>query len=174
MYKNAVSGKFRIVPDSHGIIDGMQPRFLYGYFDGGRKHSLGGTVVDKPSYMFPAFYPKSGSVAASFVNNGKPALTVIEADGYTSVFHGSRVLRHDTVRSIARFAGCHIYCDSDDVTYIGSSYITVHASTGGEKLLRFPKRCTLLEVYEDKVYAENVTELKLDMTLGETKMFRTY
>ncbi len=174
MDTDCVSGKFRIIPNSHGVVHTMQPRFLYGYFDSGRKHSLGGIVTEKPSYMFPAFYPESGTVAASFVNNGKPALTVVKADGYTSVFHGSRILRHDTIRSIARFAGCHIYCDSDDITYIGPSYITVHASTNGEKTLRFPKECTLREVYEDKIYAENVTELKLNMTLGETKTFRIY
>ena len=163
------SPKFRILP--HSITAGMQNRFIYGWQDRRRLQALGENN-DVKTYLWPAFYPTDGEAAAKFLTFDAPALSVKEADGYTSIYHGAKMVRSDTLRSIAAWAGCHIYCDSDDVTYIGGQYITIHASSNGAKTLRFPKPVTLTEVYENRIYAENVTALTLDMYLGETKMFR--
>ena len=163
------SPKFRILP--HDITAGMQNRFIYGWQDRRRLQALGENA-DVKTYLWPAFYPTDGEAAAKFLTFDAPALSVKEADGYTSIYHGAKMVRSDTLRSIAAWAGCHIYCDSDDVTYIGGQYITIHASSKGAKTLRFPKPVTLMEVYENRIYAENITELTLDMYLGETKMFR--
>ena len=165
------TGKYRIEVGSHECVKMMQPRFLYGYRDRKRDMAVG-NKVEYESSMYPAFYPTEGDVCASFVTNGKPAITVKAADGFTSIFHGSKSIRSDTLRSFAAYAGCHIYCDSDDVLYTGKNYITVHSSSNGLKTIRFPKKCTLVEVYENKVYAEDIYELTIDMYLGETKMFR--
>ena len=99
------------------------------------------------------------------------AVSVKECDGYTSVFYGSKTINAGVIREIARFVGVHVFCDSEDVTYVGANYITFHASSSGKKTLRFSEPVTVYEVYENKTYAENVTEMEFEAYFGETKMF---
>lgn len=125
-------------------------------------------------YLAPCFTTKEddGEVLARFIQTGKPALTVKKCDGYTSVFCGTKVVRADVIRSVARFAGCHIWSDSDDVLFQNDNYVTIHASKAGEKTIRLPRKCTPYEVYEKKNYGENTDVLKCGMYFGETKMFK--
>ena len=109
---------------------------------------------------------------AYFLTSGLPAVSIKEEDGFTSILHGSKYLDSDTLRAVARYAGCHIYSDSDDVLFASENYVTIHASEAGKKTLRFKKKVSPYELYEKKFYAHGVGELTVDMYLGETKMFR--
>ena len=109
---------------------------------------------------------------AYFATSKYPAVSVKECDGYTSVFYGSKNINRRVLRSIAEFAGVHFYSDSEDVIYVGSRYITFHAASGGKKTIRFPKKCDVYEVYEDKFYGQGVTEIEFNAYFGETKMFK--
>ena len=115
---------------------------------------------------------ESATHIAHFASSGYPAVSVKECDGYTSVFYGSKTINEDVIREMARFAGVHVFCDSNDVTCVGANYITFHASSSGKKTLRFSKPTTVYEVYEKKTYAQNATEVEFDAYFGETKMFR--
>ena len=77
----------------------------------------------------------------------------------------------DVIKEIARFAGCHIYSETDDVIYVGRNYITIHASKSGKKKISFLKECSPFEVYEEKGYGENVSFIEFEMLKGETKTF---
>ena len=169
MDKEERTPKFRIL--EHKATAYMQPRFLYGWFDRKRLEAFGNSSNVK-SFLWPAFYPLDGEPVARFVNFDAPAISIKEAEGFVSIFYGAKLIRSDTIRSLAAYAGCHIYCDSDDVTYIGGKYITLHASSNGTKTLRFPAPVTLIESYEKRIYGESVTEIDIPMYLGETKMFR--
>ncbi len=125
-------------------------------------------------YLSPYFYPEDegAKVIAKYKVDKKPALVCKKTDGYTSFWCGTKVVGAEVIRAIAKSAGCHIWCESDDVTFQNTKYVTIHASSTGKKKLIFPKNCTPYEVYEQKVYANNVEELEIDMLLGQTKMFR--
>lgn len=125
------------------------------------------------SYLCPCFTPAEGEgeVLARFCETGKPALTMKQHDGYTAVHCGSKVVRAQVLRSLARYAGCHIWCDSDDVLFQNKHYVVLHASSEGEKTVHLPKRCTPVEVYENKTYGENTDTITCFMRFGETKMF---
>ncbi|MBS7298944.1 MAG: hypothetical protein KIG65_07680 [Eubacteriales bacterium] len=125
-------------------------------------------------YLAPCFSTKEGEgeVIARFRETGKPAMTINECDGYKAVFCGTKVVRAAVIRSIARYAGCHIWEDGDDVLFQNDNYVTIHASSAGEKTIHLPRKCTPYEVYEKKNYGENTDTIKVDMYFGETKMFR--
>jgi len=57
------------------------------------------------------------------------------------------------------------------VLYANESFVCVHASSDGKKTIRFKKPCSPFEVYEKKYYGQNVTEIEVDMKLGETRMW---
>jgi hypothetical protein len=168
MQNECVSPKYRAT--DKGVALGLEYRRIYGCFDRVRTSSTS-RPVDYESYMFPAFYAEGDECLGDFVVNGEPAVSVKNADGYTSVFHSSKILSADFVRKIATAAGVHIYTDGTDVLFAGRSYITIHADSTGKKRLFFPEECTLTEVYENKCYGTGCV-FEFDAYLGETKTFK--
>lgn len=170
--------KFRINGEKHEATKGLDPRVLYGWFDRRRTQSLHAQMLNPEShydsYLYPLFYSDDpeATVLASFLTSGVPALTLKETDGFTSIFCGAKYLKADLLRRIAAFAGCHIYCDSEDVVYADRNYVVFHSSETGRKTLRFPKKVSPYEVYEEKYYGHDTNEITFETYLGETKMFR--
>ncbi|MGN1052423.1 MAG: hypothetical protein ACI4SH_03425, partial [Candidatus Scatosoma sp.] len=124
------------------------------------------------TYLCPVIYPcdNSAEVLARYSGNGLPAVAMKRAEGYTSVYYGAKTMRSDFVRAAARFAGVHIYCDSDDVFYYGNGLLTIHASATGKKTIRLPKRCAVRNAYDGT--DPGITDtIELSMKLGETASF---
>jgi hypothetical protein len=107
-----------------------------------------------------------------FLTSDYPAVSVKQADGYTSVYYNAKTIPSTVLRELARFAGCHIYTESDEVIYPGKNFVTFHADSTGTKKIRFPRPVTVFEVYEERSYGEGVTEIEFEAYLGETKMFK--
>ena len=168
---------FRWNGEKHRISENFDKRALYGKFDRRRTMMLMATnepVSRFDTYLYPLIYPNDpkAKTLASFLISEKPAVSVKECDGFTSVFYGSKCIKSDVLREIARFAGCHIYTESDEVIYANNNYVTFHADSTGKKTLKFNRKVSPFEVYEKKYYGEGVTEIEFDAYLGETKMFR--
>jgi len=124
--------------------------------------------------LYPLIYTDddNSKVLAYFLDSKKPALTSKEQDGYTLIYCGSKYLSCDVIKEIARFDGCHIYSETDDVIYANRSYITIHAAASGQKVIKFPSRCNVYEVYEEKNYGEGVDKIEFELSKGENMMFR--
>ncbi len=162
--------------EKHPISKELDSRAFFGTFNRRRPVGLGNPTAAHyhETYLYPQFYSvdEEAKTIANFLTTDRPAVSVKECDGYTSVFYGSKSLDRTTVRSLAKFAGVHIYSNSEDVIYTSQNYITFHAASGGKKTLRFPEPCDVVEVYEERHYGQNVTEIEFDCHFGETKMFR--
>ncbi len=174
MVDNLFDPVFRFSAEAHPLTQKLDKRTLYGKFDRDRIMAFGkGPAAIRDTYLWPLFYVDDPNAKhlAHFLTSNYPSVSVKEADGFTSVYYGSKSIRCDVLRQFAEFAGCHIYSDSDDVVYAGANYVTFHSSASGKKTLRFPKKVRIYEVYEDKLYAENTDVLEFDTYLGETKMF---
>lgn len=162
----------------HKLSTRLDKRELFGAFDRKRILGLVGQRFDGryqyDTYMYPTVYSvdEDAENLAYFLTSGLPAVTVKECDGFTSILHGGKFLNNKTLREIAKFAGCHIYNEEDDTLYANRNYLTIHSSKSERKHLKFPRPVTVTEVYENKTYAEGVTEVEFDMYMGETKMFR--
>lgn len=150
---------------------------IYGDY----KHTM---VYNSSSYfgkrreLTPVLFPllaandPDAEVLGVFLDSEKDAIVRKAQDGFTSIYAGTKNLTFDVVRAIARGAGCHIYSDSGDVLYTSRSFITHHASRGGEKVICLPRSARVTEVYEDACYGENVKEIRFRSRKGETKTFR--
>ncbi|HEY3416541.1 MAG TPA: hypothetical protein VGM23_06635, partial [Armatimonadota bacterium] len=58
---------------------------------------------------------------------------------YASVFSEAPLLPAELIRSIARYAGCHVFNEQNDVLYAGSGILAVHAAKPGTRHLRLPR-----------------------------------
>ena len=177
MDKEVRTPLFRVTAD-HPLTDGMDKGRSYGDLDRHIKHSVI-HIADwqignyERSYLCPCFYAEDDevSVAGTFRETGLPALALKEQADYNVIHCGAKVIRAEVIRSIAEYAGCHIYMDSDDVLYQNKNFVVIHASESGKKTVKLPKNCSPYEVYEEKYYGQNTDTIECDMLFGETKMF---
>ena len=123
--------------------------------------------------LYPCYYAEDANAEniAYFLDSGKPALSIREYDGFTSIYCGSKYLSAEMIREIARYAGCHIYCDTEDVLYVNRNYLTFHAASGGTKVVHLPKECDVYELYQEKYYGKQTNVITFDILKGETLMF---
>ena len=165
--------KYRVKNTACGIFDKLNKRRIYGVNDRAYASNILVVVKDITTFACPVFYAadEKAQTAAAFLTNGLPAVSVKDCGGYRSVFCGSKILNADIVREAARFAGCHIWCESGDVVYASDNYLCIHASSDGEKQLYFKHACSPCEVYEKRYYGENVSELAVHMVTGQTLTF---
>ncbi len=167
---------FRWNGEEHEITENLDKRELFGRLERKRYCCLGvpNEYTFANTYLYPLFYPddKDATVLAHFLTSGYPAVCVKRADGFTSVYYGSKFIDGKTLREVARFAGCHIWSESDDTFYANDHLVTHHASQSGRKKIKFKSPVSPYEVYEKKYYGKGVTEIEFDSYLGETKTFK--
>lgn len=170
------NAKFKVC-SNHPIALALKDDVFYGDFD--RKMQFNGSgyigkVREIQSNILPLIYeddPNSETVAY-FADSRKSALSVKDNGSYTSIYCGSKYVNSDVVRAVAAFAGCHIYCDTNDVLYVNKNYITFHAASGGEKVIKLPAEASAFEVYEKKHYSKNSKEIRFNIKRGQTLMFK--
>lgn len=177
MIPGVYRGKFKINGVPHPITERLDKGEIYGDFT--RKmwtnsSSFMGMVKTSQVQLYPLVYADDpdAQVLAWFLDSQKPALAVKDVGGYTAVYCGSKYLSCDVVKEIARFAGCHIYSETDDVLYANANYITLHAAHSGHKTIFLPKTCDVVDAYDDTVYAIQADRVEIHLLKGETKMFR--
>ncbi|GEM_PF-301698 len=126
-----------------------------------------------PAHMNPGFYieDESAEVLGRYCMDGKAALAMKDDGGYVSVYCAAQFLRSEVLQSLAENAGVHLFVKTDDHICANENFVMIHAGYSGKHTIYFKNSCTPFEVFEKKVYAENVTEITVDMKYGETKMF---
>lgn len=169
------SPMFRISDNSsYPTCHRLDSRKIFGSFMKQRKPNVGFVSQVMPrSYLYPVIYPddKNAIDIASFLQCDVPAVSVKKADGFTSVYCGTKYISADFIREVARFAGCHIYEEDGNVLFANNNFITVHASKSGSITLKAKEKCRFYELYEDKVYGEGTTKITFEAKCGDTKMF---
>ena len=98
-----------------------------------------------------------------------PAFVLRRGHEWTSVFLGSTTISTGCLRELARAAGCHIWCNTDDVLIAGGSLVALHASTEGAKELLPPASVVLHDAATNATHPRGPVRLHLQQ--GETKTF---
>lgn len=75
------------------------------------------------------------------------------------------------VREIARYAGCHVYSEENDVLYAGRSLLAVHAAKPGPRALRLPEPVTVWDLYEQRIVSRDQSQFLADFPEPGTKVF---
>ncbi len=110
------------------------------------------------------------AIAAYTGDESLCAVAQIQQDGWRSVYIASLYAPPALLRNLAREAGVHIYCESDDVVLGDNHFLAIHANSAGEKLLRLPRRVTVRDCLTGADIARG-RAVPLTMALGETRLF---
>ena len=118
--------------------------------------------------------PGSGlDILARFEDGGLPSIVRRRLKGVTEYWIGSVMAPADLLRAIARQAGCHLYCDADEIIYANRSFLAIHAAQEGEKELKLRRRCTVIEPLTGSVIAADTDTFSITVNAFETRLFFT-
>ncbi|GHV28759.1 hypothetical protein AGMMS4952_13270 [Spirochaetia bacterium] len=167
------SPRFKITGSHPALRYGDSCR-RYGYIDRDVHSNVWLTPINLSPYANPFFYIEEdgeAEILGRYCINDKPAYAIKPYKGFTSVYCAAQILRSDLIQSLAEYAGCHLFSHNDDCIYANENFVTVHAKDSGERRISFKKPVSPWEVYQRRSYGSNITEITLDMRLGETLMF---
>lgn len=122
----------------------------------------------------PSFYidDPEASVLAEYQASGLPSIGVKNCGTWKSIFIGEPNLTMDLFRGICRYAGVHVWTNSqEDSVSIGNGWVTVHANKDGHRILRLPEPCPLYDVTDKRLIAQMPREHRFFMRNGMTRTF---
>ncbi len=155
-------------------IEGVHPRKRYGYID---RDVHSNVWVSPTELQVPFVNPRfsvadeTAQVLGRYCSDQSAAMAQKEMDGWLSVYCATPTLSRDIIAAVARQAGCHLFTDGDDVLYANENFVALHASSDGKKTIRFKRRCSPFDVYEQRYAGHDTDQIEVDMKLGETKMW---
>lgn len=91
---------------------------------------------------------------------------------WASVFTVAHGLPAELWRGLARWAGAHVWCDSNDVLMADRSIVALHTLKGGPRTLHLPRRSEVRDVVTDQLYANDTGQIEwLAPDRPDTKVF---
>ncbi len=100
-----------------------------------------------------------------------PGLVLKRTPEWTSVFSAAPNLPSSLLRSIARFAGCHIYSDQDDIVYANSHFLCVHTDRGGTRTIRLPSPTEVYDAFTEHLVARRTSVFTDRFATPDTKLY---
>ncbi|MHB9133894.1 MAG: hypothetical protein ACYDBB_22740 [Armatimonadota bacterium] len=94
------------------------------------------------------------------------------AGDYASVFAGAVPLPANLWRNLARYAGAHIYCNSNDILLADNTIVALHSVQSGEKVIALPGVFAVYDVITGKRVAQKATSIRFTLNAPDTRVFR--
>ncbi len=93
--------------------------------------------------------------------SGDVGFALKQQPGWTSVFSMAPAVPCGVLRMLARQAGVHIYSDQDDVVYANESFVALHATTSGPRILTLPQPRTVVDAFSGAVLGTGTRQITL-------------
>ena len=186
----------------HPLVNALPVGHTFGHFPRYLRSSLSGSSGEDP--LFPPIVPVSpifcvddadavslgyyafdelpepvatsrrGPKPKSYDDQRFVAFAAKEGEGWTSVYAGALAMTSEFLRGLARFAGAHIYLDTDDTFYANDRLIVLHTGwrPGGTRTIRLPRRTNVYHLLsEGRVVAKHTREFTLAVKPKTTYAF---
>ena len=103
---------------------------------------------------------------------GYPGKEPLGAGDYASVFAAAVPLPANLWRNLARYAGAHVYCTSNDILLADNTIVALHSIQSGEKVISLPAAYTIYDVITGKLVANNAASIRFTLDAPDTRVFR--
>lgn len=113
----------------------------------------------------------SAKVLARFVQGSEPAIVARQSKESTDVWIGSVMAPADLLRSIARRAGCHLFCDADEIIYANRSFLAIHTAKAGTRDFQLRRPSDVIEVFSGQSLGKNVTQFRDTIPAFRTRLY---
>ena len=116
----------------------------------------------------------SGLAVRTFGKGARSASKASDPRGggdWASVFTTAIPIPADVWRGLARFAGAHVYCESNDILLADSSILALHSIQSGPKHIELPGRFRVTDVVTGKTIGRRRRAIEFEMKAPETRVF---
>ena len=150
-----------------------------------------GTVIGSSIAYGPMLYPTTGTrlgLALSKRGDDTAGLSVRQVgrgargahDGqarlgrgdYASVFSTTAPLPAELWRGIARYAGAHVYTNSNDVLLADNRVVALHGLKSGERRINLPGTYAVQDLVTGATIAEKTDKIEFTLDGPQTRVFR--
>jgi hypothetical protein len=129
--------------------------------------------VYAPGIIADGNYAPANVEALTGISAGAKELTTRAMDGWQSVFAPTPNLSAETLRRVARQAGVHIYCESEEPLYANSRLLAFHTACGGKRTFTLPRSCKLVrELFSGRIVAENASQFEDTLQAPDTVLYQ--
>jgi hypothetical protein len=132
----------------------------------------GGVALGLASACWPV--NRTGLFLKEFGNgaggNGQPGLR--GADDYVVLWSEAMPLPANLLRAAARYAGCNIWCEEDDVVYASDTILAIHTAKAGPRTIHLPTPRTVRDVMTGDIIGRDCRTIELQMRSPETRLFQ--
>jgi len=90
---------------------------------------------------------------------------------YAVVFSAAVPLPPELIRECARYAGCNIWSETNNVVHACETFVSLHSVKKGPQTIRLPRKCKVLDFHTGKVVAPAAESITVDIDPPETRMF---
>jgi hypothetical protein len=108
-----------------------------------------------------------------FQGRHEPALVIKEHDTHRGIYSAAPLLPSDLLRNIARYAGCHVYTETNDVVMAGHGLVTYHTAAPGIRTLALPEPATIHDLFTGECLGTDVQEIPLWFQAPGTRVLTT-
>ena len=132
-------------------------------------------IYGSPLPYGPVLHPLDGqSLGLAWAKQGKnySGLSVKAMEGWTSVFTTAVPIPANLWRNLARFAGAHVYCESNDILLADGTVVALHSIQSGEKAICLPETCAVEDVISGQRLDERTNAIRFTLEAPETRVFR--
>jgi hypothetical protein len=110
-------------------------------------------------------------VLARFCEGNEPSIVVRPSAEATDVWIGSVTAPADLLRSIARRAGCHLFCDADEIVYANRSFLAIHTAKAGTRQFQLRRPADVVEVFSGQSLGTGVTRFADTIPAFRTRLY---
>jgi hypothetical protein len=148
------------------------------------------TILGSPLSYGPLLFPTDGTVlggawtkqntvhsglAVKEFGRGAGISTAKQPRGegdWAGVFATAVPLPANLWRNLARWAGAHVYCETNDIVLADTSVVALHSIQSGQKTLALPGRYTVTDVITGKRLSRHARSITVSLQAPETRVFR--
>ncbi|MHB9133136.1 MAG: hypothetical protein ACYDBB_18870 [Armatimonadota bacterium] len=109
--------------------------------------------------------------ATTFWGINRPGLFVKDHGTHKIAWSAAVPLPANLLRELARYGGCHIWCEEDDVILASDTVAAVHSVKAGPRTLKFPSPRPVWDLLSGERLGEAMRELTIEITPPETRLF---
>ncbi len=120
--------------------------------------------------LTPTFHALDGEPLGKY-ENGTVGLAKVKTGSATSYFSGVWQFDVPFLMELAKGAGVHLFSETMDPVEANGALVTLHARHSGRKTIRLPKKCDVLDVYNNKIVATDAESFTFDAPLHSSYLF---
>ena len=92
--------------------------------------------------------------------------------GRESFYKGKLSWSETELRKLWKDAGVHIYLDTDDVFYIGRSWLCIHTTSGGKREIKLPFYAKVMNPLNHQSLADSTNSIEINLAPKSTTLLR--